>query len=53
MTVCDVLPKCSTDGSTPLHHVCYNGSYEMLALLLSLGADGMTPVCDVVCLCVE
>ena len=32
------------DGSTPLHHVCYTGSHEMLALLLNSGADGMIPV---------
>ena len=34
------------DGSTPLHHACYSGSYEMLALLLSSGADGMILVCN-------
>ena len=36
-----LIAVCVADGSTPLHHVCYTGSFEMLALLLSSGADGM------------
>ena len=33
-----------TDGSSCLHQVAYTGSLEMMALLLSLGADGLKRV---------
>ena len=39
-----VVPPSPSDGSTCLHHAAYSGSVEMLALLLSLGADGLRKV---------
>lgn len=35
----------ASDGSTALHQAAYSGSMDMVALLLSLGADGMMRVC--------
>ena len=32
------------DGSTGLHQAAYSGSIDMVALLLSLGADGLKRV---------
>ena len=32
---------CPLDGSTCLHEGAYSGTLKMVALLLSLGADGM------------
>lgn len=34
----------SLDGSTCLHQAAYSGSIEMVALLLSIGADGLKRV---------
>ena len=34
----------ASDGSTCLHEGAYSGSLKMVALLLSLGADGMKRV---------
>ena len=34
----------SQDGSTALHQASFTGTIEMAALLLSLGADGLTRV---------
>ena len=36
----------SLDGSTCLHQAAYSGNLEMIALLLSIGADGLKRVCS-------
>ena len=39
-----ICPNSLTDGSSCLHQAAYSGTVEMVALLLSLGADGLKKV---------